>query len=53
MKQKEDEFRLGVLSIDRNKKENFVKFYSSGPNKAMRQEPILDPLYPNDPPKLT
>ncbi|CAD8159923.1 unnamed protein product [Paramecium octaurelia] len=53
LKQKENQYRLGVLSIQNNKKENFMKFYSSGPNKAFRQDPIFDPLNPNDPPKLS
>ncbi|CAD8156654.1 unnamed protein product [Paramecium pentaurelia] len=52
-KQKENEYRLGVLSIDKNTKENFKKFYSSGPNKALRQDPIFDLQNPNEPPKLT
>lgn len=52
MKEKEFEYKLGILQIDINKKENFVKFYSSGPSKVLRQDPIFDPVYPNDPPKI-
>jgi hypothetical protein len=36
--QKEREFKLRIISIDNNRKDNFVSFYSSGPTQ--RKEPI-------------
>jgi hypothetical protein len=36
MDQKVKEYKVGVLEVAKNEKKDFIKFYSSGPSKALR-----------------